>query len=87
MSGKGPATAVDGLQPQPKKKKRNYANAYTRKGEGLAAAIQSVTPKAEVVIKQEVSSADGKKGAKRRRSKAENPETSEPNVKPVSPGS
>lgn len=40
----------NGAEPEPKKKKkRSYANAYTRKGEGLAAAIKSMkTAAAEV---------------------------------------
>ena len=41
----GAAALVDGnaAEPDPKKKKkRSYANAYTRKGEGLAAAIKSM---------------------------------------------
>lgn len=37
--------------PEPKKKKkRNYANAYTRRGEGLAAAISSMAPAAADLV-------------------------------------
>lgn len=66
--------AVEKVQQKPKKKKRAYANAYTRKGEGLAAAIESVTPGKGLVSKSgDPVSEDApvKKGPKRKRVKAE----------------
>ena len=65
---------VPELEPA-KKKKRSYANAYTRKGEGLAAAISSMKPVAvgiKVETTEEGVEVPRKKRTKRKQAPKEN---------------